>query len=355
MSLGKHKSLLLGLAGLALALLASDLRAQGHVPVSPGPRRQLQQPWGRGPGPARADAPLRTLFLRVASLPPDEQQRVLENDEFFRRLPPMARERFRLRLEEFNALPPERRWLLQVRGDHREQEEAGRALFLRAAPLPPEEQQQALESDEFFQQWPPPAQQRFRQRLEEFNSLPAERRQMMLAWGERRHQEEVAQGLFLRLAPLPPEEQQRLLESDDFFQAQPPEAQQRFRQHLEQFNARPAEERTQMLERLQHFAALPAEEQERIRRRARLFSQMSPEQRQQAQQSFQAWQQLPPERRPLLLERLRRLQAASPEEQSSLLQDPEFLAPLEESERGLLRDLWRLRELLPRPAAIAPR
>lgn len=355
MSLGKHKSLLLGLAGLALGLLAADLRAQGHVPVGPGPRRQLQRPWGRSPGPARADVPLRALFLRVASLPPEEQQRVLENDEFFRRLPPMARERFRLRLEEFNALPPERRWLLLVRTDRREQEEAGRALFLRVAPLPPQEQQQALDSDDFFQQWPPLAQQRFRQRLEEFNALPAERRQMMLGWGERRQREQAAQELFLRLAPLPPDEQQRLLESDAFFQAQPPEAQQGLRQHLEQFNARPAEERAQMLERLQHFAALPAEEQERIRRRARLFAEMSPEQRQQARQSFQAWQQLPVERRPLLLERLRRLQAASPEEQSSLLQDPEFLAPLEESERGLVRNLWRLRELLPRPLAKEPR
>lgn len=281
MRLRRNSLIVLAVSALGLALLTGGLQAQEPPQSRLDERRQTQRPGPRGGGPVGVGHHLRSLFMRVARLPPEEQQHVLENDEFFRRLPSVAQERFRRRLTEFNALPPERRQHMLERWRHAaEAQRAGQALFLRLAPLPPEEQQRALESAEFFQKLPPPAQQRFRR-------------------------------------------------------------------HLEEFNSRPPEERQRMLEHFRRFSGLSPEQQEEVRRRARLFQQMSPEQRRQARRIFQAWQQLPPHRRRLLGERLRRLQLASPEERAALAQNPDFLAPLRENERHLLRGLWHLRQHLP--------
>ncbi len=65
---------------------------------------------------------------------------------------------------------------------------------------------------------------------------------------------------------------------------------------------------------------------------------------------FHAWRQLSPERRELLAERLRQLHQTVPEERNALLRSSDFLAPLREDERRLLRGLWELRQSLPREA-----
>ncbi|OFV83546.1 MAG: hypothetical protein A3B65_07315, partial [Acidobacteria bacterium RIFCSPHIGHO2_02_FULL_67_57] len=211
----------------------------------------------------------------------------------------------------------------------------------------------ALDADELFQRMPPFARERFLQRLDDFNALPGERRQQMLARGEGALRMQAAQQLFLRVAPLAPEAQEQALAGDAGFQQMPPPMQQRFRQHLEESNRRAPEEREGMLGRMQRFAELSPEEQERMRQRARLFALMTPEQRQQAQRVFQTWQQLPPARRQLIIERLRNLQQTPLDMRATLLNDEEFLAPLDENERRLLRSLWELRGLLP-PAPPAP-
>jgi hypothetical protein len=241
-------------------------------------------------------------------------------------------------------------------------------LFRRVAALPPGEQESALEADEFFQQLPPRAQEMFRRRLAEFNALPSEERQRRLELGppgggggmprgapgepfrsEPREGARRAEELFLRVAPMTPEEQEQALAADAFFQQAPPELQARFRHRLQRFNALPAEQRQQRLEHLRRFAELPPEERRAIRQRARIFAEMTPEQRQEARRLFAAWQQLPPERRQAVAERLRLLQQASPEERRRLANDPEFLAPLREGERGLLRGLFQMRQQLPAP------
>lgn len=229
-----------------------------------------------------------------------------------------------------------------------------RTLLLRVAKLPAEAQQQALESDEAFQRMPPRMQERVRQRLAEFNALPAEQRQTLLEQFERGGEARPLHALFLRVAPLSPEEQQRALQEDTFFQALPPQAQERFRRHLERFSQQPPEERQRQLGRFQRFADLPPEEQERLRYRAERFAEMNPEQRREARRVFHAWQQLPPERRDLMVERLRRLQSAAPEERRSLLEDEDFLAPLSAEEKQLLQQVWRLRQVVPPPGPQGP-
>jgi hypothetical protein len=222
-----------------------------------------------------------------------------------------------------------------------------RELFLRVAALPPEEQQSALDGDPFFQRMPPVAQERFRQRLAEFNAEPPERRAEFLEQARRGRRERVGQGIFLRVAPLPVEEQRLALESDEAFMALPPRAQERIGAHLEHFNSLPAEERRQILQRVSRFSELPPEQRDRLERRARRFAEFSPEQREEARHAFMAWQQLSPERKRVFQERLRRLQGTPPEARSALADDEEFLRPLEEQERHLFRKLWRLRQALP--------
>lgn len=246
--------------------------------------------------------------------------------------PPLGRERGRQEMRRPRGAGPER-WL--------------RSLFLRVAEVPPEQQTQVLENDEFFRRLPPLAQERFRRRLSEFNALPAEQRQVMLERVKQGGGERPAQALFLRVAPLPPEEQERALAGDESFAILPPPVQERFRRQLGRFNLQPPEEKNRILGRMQRFAELSPEQQELLRHRARRFAGMSPEQRGQARRAFEAWQQLPAERRRLLTERLRRLQEASPEQRRLLLEDQEFLAPLDEQERRLLVELWSLRQNLP--------
>ncbi|HXE74111.1 MAG TPA: DUF3106 domain-containing protein [Candidatus Xenobia bacterium] len=222
-------------------------------------------------------------------------------------------------------------------------------LFLRVAPLVPAEQEQVLAADEFFQQLPPRAQENFRRRLAEFNALPeAERRLRLQHWNVKPPIRQ-AEELFQRVAPLPLEEQQRILNEDELFQSLPPQAQERFRRRLDHFNSLPAYERERRLEKLREFSQLAPEQQQRLRQRARMLENMSPEQRLQAQRLFQAWRELSPERRQLLEERVHHLQQASPEQRRILADDPQFLSPLSENERQLLRGVWKMREQMPPP------
>jgi hypothetical protein len=207
-----------------------------------------------------------------------------------------------------------------------------REMLMRLAEMPPEQQQQVLEDDPVFKRMPPHVRERIRQRLEELNQLPPEERRRRLQTSRRGRGFRRGQELFLRVAPLSPEEQEQALAEDELFQSLPLHAQQRLRHHLERFNSQPPE----------------ARERE-------LFAGMSPEQRQQARHVFGTWRRLPPERRGVMTERLRRLQQATPEERQALVNDEEFLAPLSEEERTLFRQLWELRRDLPPPPPHADR
>jgi hypothetical protein len=221
------------------------------------------------------------------------------------------------------------------------------------AKLPPGQQQQVLEEDEAFRRLSPSAQQRVRRRLAEFNALPEGRRRALLERFEQGRGRRPRQALFLRVAPLSAEEQERALQADEFFQSLAPSAQQNFRHQLERFRRQPPQERQRQLGRLERFAELPADEQQRLRRRAHRFAEMSPEQRRQAQGVFESWRQLRPQRRELMVQHLRRLQKASPEERRALLKSEEFLSPFSQQERSLLRQVWRLRQVMPPPQVSA--
>jgi hypothetical protein len=175
--------------------------------------------------------------------------------------PPAAQE------QEQEQPPAPPRWERGPQRRHRGPGWGMHRLLLRVAELPPEQQQQALESDEAFQRMPPPMQEQLRQRLQELNQLPPEQRQEELERLRRGEGRGPLHELFLRVAPLTPEEQERALAEDEFFQSLPPDAQERFRRHLQRFDQKPPEARERSLRRFRRFADLTPEQQESVSRR----------------------------------------------------------------------------------------
>jgi hypothetical protein len=81
-------------------------KAMDRGPVPPSKFTQNPQPLVRRPvpGPHAGD-----WLRQYGSLPPQQQQRMLEQDPQFRRLPPEQQQHLRERLNTFNALPPQQR------------------------------------------------------------------------------------------------------------------------------------------------------------------------------------------------------------------------------------------------------
>ena len=79
-------------------------RTSSPRPLMNSPARQLRMPHQiiRGQGPHNGD------WLRnTMRLPPQEQQRRLEQDQHFRQLPQQRQEQLRNRLQTFNSMPPQ--------------------------------------------------------------------------------------------------------------------------------------------------------------------------------------------------------------------------------------------------------
>jgi hypothetical protein len=105
-------------------------------------------------------------------LPPDQQLKALENDPFFKRLPPARQNELRERLKKFNSLPPEKR-------------------------------DQALQRMEFLARLSPQQREQLRNASQQLKGLPQER--------------QVAVHKAVRhLRQMPPDERKQVLDSDRF-------------------------------------------------------------------------------------------------------------------------------------------
>lgn len=98
----------------------------------PGARQQQQ------PRPHVGD-----WLRRYKDLPPSEQERALQNDPWFRRLPAERQQQLRQRLQNFANLPPQRQLRMLNRMDTwehltPEQKEEARRIFGQMQQLPPE-------------------------------------------------------------------------------------------------------------------------------------------------------------------------------------------------------------------------
>lgn len=107
------------LAALALAVAAQPVSAQNEQRYEQWAQRPVAQkvnrdPNGNGmvkgqPG-ARAMAGLPPKWIqRLQDLPPDEQQRFLQNNQQFQNLPPERQEQIRRNLDRWNHLSPEQK------------------------------------------------------------------------------------------------------------------------------------------------------------------------------------------------------------------------------------------------------
>lgn len=132
----------------ATLALASGQRAQAQMP--PQDDRAWQR-GGRGFGMQHGQRHGRHMgdWLRKhQNLPPEQQERALENDPEFQRLPPERQEHLRELLRRFNSRSPE-------------------------------ERQRMLDRMETFEHLPPQEQQRIHQLFGQMRQLPEERRRMV--------------------------------------------------------------------------------------------------------------------------------------------------------------------------------
>jgi hypothetical protein len=144
MKAGEHIAGYLAGAAVAAALafpcfaLAGARFPQQAGPGGPPPRAEIGRPHDEWPAHGHAGDWLR----RYKDLPPEEQERALQNDPAFRRLPPMQQQRLRQRLQHFSSLPPEEQLRVLNRmetWEHltREQKQQARQIFFQMRDLPP--------------------------------------------------------------------------------------------------------------------------------------------------------------------------------------------------------------------------
>ena len=132
-------------------------------PVNQPPRQII-----RGQGPHNGD------WLRnTMQLPPNEQQRRLEQDQHFRQLPPQRQEQLRNRLQTFNSMPPQQRQRVLNRMEMMEH-------------LRPEQQRQAVQLFGQFQGMAPERKQMMRQTLRQMRGMPPDARERLLTSPEAR-------------------------------------------------------------------------------------------------------------------------------------------------------------------------
>jgi Protein of unknown function (DUF3106) len=120
---------------------------------------------------------------------------------------------------------------------------------------------------------------------------------------------------------LPPDQQEKLLESDPNFKRLPP--------------ARQAE----LKERLRKFNSLPPQQRERALNRMEFMASLSSEQRQQIRQASEQLQGLPQERQIMVHKALRHLRQMDPQQREQILNSEQFKGIFTEPERGILTRL----------------
>jgi hypothetical protein len=195
MKAGKHIAEYLAGAAVAAALafpcLASPRPPQAGPP-GPPPRAEISRPHDEWPAHGHAGDWLR----RYKDLPPEEQERALQNDPAFRRLPPMQQQRLRQRLQHFSSLPPDEQLRVLNRmetWEHltREQKEQARQIFVEMRELPPARRYQV------------------RQAIRELRALPPDQREREIDSDQYRnrftdHERDMIRGI-TRLPLAPPE------------------------------------------------------------------------------------------------------------------------------------------------------
>jgi len=123
---------------------------------------------------------------------------------------------------------------------------------------------------------------------------------------------------------VPPQDQQKALNSDP------------------QFRRLPAERQDRLRERLQRFSTLPPQQQSRILNRMETWEHLTPDQKQEARGLFQQMRGLPPDRRQMVESAIRNLRGMPPAQRQQTLESPDFRSRFSPQEQQMLKDITRL-------------
>jgi hypothetical protein len=127
-----------------------------------------------------------------------------------------------------------------------------------------------------------------------------------------------------RYKDLPPDEQERALQSDPAFRRLTPQQQQH------------------RLQQLREFSNLPPEQQLRMLNRMETWEHLTPEQKQQARQIFGQMRQLPPDRQRMVRTAVRDLRAMPPDQREKVIDSDRFKSMFSDQEREMMRGVTRL-------------
>jgi Protein of unknown function (DUF3106) len=127
-----------------------------------------------------------------------------------------------------------------------------------------------------------------------------------------------------RYGDLPPDEQERALQSDPAFRRLSPERQQKYR------------------ERLQHFSSLTPEQQLRVLNRMETWEHLTPQQKQETRQVFAQFRQLPADRQHLVKTAIEDLRAMPVDQREQVINSDKFKGTFSDQERELMRGAARL-------------
>ncbi len=122
-----------------------------------------------------------------------------------------------------------------------------------------------------------------------------------------------------RYKDLPPDQQQKALQSDPQFQQLPPQKQEQLRQ------------------RLQKFSNLPPDKQQQILDRMETWEHLTPEQQQRARDLFGKLRSMPDDRRQAVMNAYHELRDLPPDAQQKALQSDQMRNSLSEVERDTLK------------------
>lgn len=120
---------------------------------------------------------------------------------------------------------------------------------------------------------------------------------------------------------LPPQEQQRLLDSDPQFQKLTPDRQEQLRDRLKDFNSRPPEQQERMLDRMAKF------------------DNLSDAQKQQLEKVHQRMHEIPEDRRGVVRREFQLLQQMTPEQRQRVMSSDSYRTTFSDNEREVIKTM----------------
>ncbi len=154
-----------------LVLLAAGAAGAGVGPLAPGPQQ------GSAGGPPRPNlVPNRPQrhpqhhsgdwLRKYQSMTPEQQQKALQSDPDFRRLPPERQQLLQQRLQHFKTLPPQKQNAILDRMETWEhltpaQKQEAKSVYARIRQLPPDRRNQLISGIHDLRQMSPEERQQF--------------------------------------------------------------------------------------------------------------------------------------------------------------------------------------------------